>query len=161
MPSIGRRLRQVDALECGASAQPCEIAVFDFLSYDHVHLPFNEAYLRVLRAAYPLDRISFHAAKGHIERLAARLTDLANIRFLPCKPFGTPFGLSHHNPLAGRWAARQCLNIIALETAGRPIRPRTGLRSAGPGPTRHRSNCSRASLICIGFGLEITESSIR
>ena len=63
MPLMGC-LRQVDASESQAAAQPCEIEVFDFLSYDHVHLPFNEGYLRVLRAAYPEDRISFHGVKG-------------------------------------------------------------------------------------------------
>src|SRR5205809_137091 len=121
MPPMGK-LGRVDALECRVAAQPSEIEVFDFLSYDHVHLPFNEGYLRILRAAYPHDRISFRAAQGHIERLAPRVGDLANIRFHPCKSFETPFGLSHHNPLAGRWAARQCLDVVLRETAGRSIR---------------------------------------
>src|SRR3984893_7269241 len=101
--------------------QPAEIAVFDFLSDEHVHLPFNEGYLRILRAAYPHDRMWFRGAKGHVERLAPRVADLADIAFQPCKPFETPFGLSHHNPLAGRWAARQCLKLVAQEAAGRPV----------------------------------------
>src|SRR5438874_9202157 len=101
---------------------PYEIAVFDFLSDDHVQLPFNEGYLRTLRAAYPHDRICFHAASGHVERLVPRVADLADIAFQPCKPFETRFGLSHHNPLAGRWAARQCLTLVAREAAGRPLR---------------------------------------
>ena len=117
-----RSVRKVDTPECRASAQAFDIEVFDFLSYDHVHVPFNEGYLRILRAAYPHDRISFRATNGHIERLAPRVGDLANIRFHPCKSFETPFGLSHHNPLGGRWAARQCLNFIANEIAGRPVR---------------------------------------
>src|SRR5262245_42570133 len=104
------------------AVEPSEIGVFDFLSDDHVHLPFNEGYLRVLRAAYPHDRICFHGARAHVERLAPRVADLANIAFQPCKPFETPFGVSHHNPLAGRWAARQCLKLTAREFAGRPIR---------------------------------------
>lgn len=116
------RLRQIDAPEYPVAAQPFEIEIFDFLSYDHVHLPFNEGYLRILRAAYPHDRISFRAAQGHIERLAPRVGDLANIRFHPCKSFETPFGLSHHNPLVGRWAARQCVDVVLQETAGRSIR---------------------------------------
>ena len=115
-------LRQVNDPERRAAAQTMEIAVFDFLSYDHVHLAFNEGYLRVVRAAYPHDRISFHAVRGYVERLAPRVADLANITFHPCKPFETAFGLSHHNPIAGRWAARQCLNAIAQETAGRRVR---------------------------------------
>jgi hypothetical protein len=64
----------------------------------------------------------FRGAKGHVERLAPRVADLADIAFQPCKPFETPFGLSHHNPLAGRWAARQCSKLVAQEAAGRPVR---------------------------------------
>ena len=113
---------QVGTPECRAAARPFEIAVFDFLSRDHVHLPFNEGYLRVLRAAYPGDRIWFRAAQGHVERLEPRLADLANITFAPCEPFALPLGLSHHNPVAGHWAARQCLNVVARETTGRTVR---------------------------------------
>ena len=113
---------QVDAPECQAIAQPFEIEIFDFLSFDHVHLPFNEGYLRILRAAFPEDHISFCAAKGHVERLAPRVADLANLTLQPCRPFETSFGLSHHNPLAGRWAARQCLNVVARHSADRPVR---------------------------------------
>jgi len=104
------------------AVQPSEIAVFDFLSDEHVHLPFNEGYLRILRAAYPHDRMWFRGTKGHVERLAPRVADLADIALQPCKPFETPLGLSHHNPLAGRWAARRCLRLIAQESAGRPLR---------------------------------------
>jgi hypothetical protein len=115
-------LTGADARECPTTAQSLEIQVFDFLSFDHVHLPFNEGYLRILRAAYPHDRILFHAAKGHVERLALRVADLGAITFKPCKSFEAPLGLSHHNPLAGRWAARQCLNVIARHTPGRRVR---------------------------------------
>ena len=104
------------------AVQPSEIAVFDFLSDEHVHLPFNEGYLRILRAAYPHDRMWFRGTKGHVERLAPRVADLADIALQPCIPFETPLGLSHHNPLAGRWAARRCLRLIAQESAGRPLR---------------------------------------
>jgi hypothetical protein len=104
------------------AVQPSEIAVFDFLSDEHVHLPFNEGYLRILKAAYPHDRMWFRGAKGHIARLAPRVADLADIAFQPCTPFATRFGLSHHNPLAGRWAARQCWKFVAREAAGRRVR---------------------------------------
>jgi hypothetical protein len=115
-------LTQADPAACRTTARSIDVQVFDFLSFDHVHLPFNEGYLRILRAAYPDDHISFGAAKGHIELLAPRVADLANVTLLPCKSFETPFGLSHHNPLAGRWAARQCLNTIARHAAGRHVR---------------------------------------
>ena len=110
------------ALECRAEAQSPAIEVFDFLSFDHVHLPFNEGYLRILRAACPHDRIFFHAAKGHVERLAPRVADLNEITFQPCESFATPFRLSHHNPVAGRWAARQCLTVVARHVAERRVR---------------------------------------
>jgi len=110
------------APECRTAIQPQEIVVFDFLSFDHVHLPFNEGYLRVLKAAYPDDHISFRADKGHVKRLAPRVADLADITFKACKPFETPFGLSHHNPFAGRWAARQCLTVVARHVAERRVR---------------------------------------
>jgi len=121
MPPMGS-LRQVDVPECRATAQTSEIAVFDFLSHEHMHLAFNEGYLRILRAAYPNDRISFHAVNGHVERLAPRVADLDKITFQSCTPFETSFGLSHHNPIAGRWAARYCLKLIARGTAGRRVR---------------------------------------
>jgi hypothetical protein len=104
------------------AVRPSEIAVFDFLSDEHVHLAFNEGYLRILRAAYPRDRVWFRGTRGHVERLAPRVADLVDIAFQTCKPFETPLGLSHHNPLAGRWAARRCLRLIAQESAGRPLR---------------------------------------
>jgi hypothetical protein len=113
---------KADAAACRTTARSFDIQVFDFLSFDHVHLPFNEGYLRILRAAYPDDHISFSAAKGHVERLAPRVADLANVTLQSCKSFETPFGLSHHNPLAGRWGARQCRNMIARHTAGRRVR---------------------------------------
>jgi hypothetical protein len=31
------------------------VAVFDFLSHEFMYHPFNEAYLRLLRAAFPAD----------------------------------------------------------------------------------------------------------
>src|SRR5215831_13956068 len=114
--------RPPDAAVCQTTAHSSDIAVFDFLSFDHVHLPFNEGYLRILSAAYPDDRISLHAAGGHLERLGPRVADLANLELQPCNSFETPFGLSHHNPLAGRWGARQCLNTIAQHTAGGDVR---------------------------------------
>src|SRR5436853_3353287 len=108
---------QAAASDCQGAVQLYEIEVFDFLSYEHVHLPFNEGYLRVLRAAYPDDRICFHGGMGHVERLMPRVGDVGNIAFEPCKPFETRFGVSHHNPLAGRWAARQCLRSIGGKSA--------------------------------------------
>lgn len=115
-------MRQVDAPAGQAAAQTAEIALFDFLSLDHVHLAFNEGYLRIVRAAYPYDHISFHAIKGHVDRLSRCVADLGNIRFETCKPFETSLGFSQHNPIAGRWAARQCLISVARKISGRSLR---------------------------------------
>jgi hypothetical protein len=88
------------------------VAVFDFLSHEFMHHPFNEAYLRLLRAAFPGDRVIFHARPGHIERLALRFDVADDIEFRPCPPLEIPFGLSRHNPLAGRLGARRCWHSI-------------------------------------------------
>jgi len=114
-------LTRADALVRLTAAEPLEIEVFDFLSFDHVHLPFNEGYLRILRAAYPDDRISFRAAKGHVERLVPRVADLPDITLQPCVSFATPFGLSHHNPVTGQ-SGGQRLSPIAKHAAGRRVR---------------------------------------
>jgi hypothetical protein len=99
-----------------------EIALFDFISHETMHLPFNEEYLRVLRAAFPADRIVFRARAGHVTNLKARVADLAGIEFEACAPFTVPFGLSAHNPLGGRLAAMACRTIMADAVRGRPLR---------------------------------------
>ncbi|MDR3417520.1 MAG: hypothetical protein P4L83_15195, partial [Nevskia sp.] len=88
------------------------VAVFDFLSHEFMHHPFNEAYLRLLRAAFPADRVIFHARPGHIEQLVPRFAPADGIEFRPCPPFAVPFGLSRHHPIAGRLGARRCWNSI-------------------------------------------------
>lgn len=99
-----------------------EIALFDFISHENMHLPFNEEYLRTLRAAYPADRIIFHAGAGHVANLAQRVQDMSGIVFKPCPRFDPPFGLSRHNPMGGRLAARACRAAMKGEIADRPLR---------------------------------------
>lgn len=99
-----------------------EIALFDFISHETMHLPFNEAYLRVVRAAFPDDRIIFRARAGHIANLQPRVADLSGIAFEACAPLTIPFGLSSHNPLGGRLAARSCRHFMAMALDGRPTR---------------------------------------
>ncbi len=84
------------------------IAVFDCISHAFMHLPFNEGYLRMLRAAYPDAPIVFHARQAHIDQLAPRFAGDDRITFRACAPLATPFGLSRHNPLGGRIGAWQC-----------------------------------------------------
>jgi hypothetical protein len=99
-----------------------DIALFDFISHETMHLPFNEEYLRVLRVAFPADRIVFHARAGHIDNLKPRVADLSGIDFVPCEPLTVPFGLSGHNPIGGRLAAYACRKTMAHAVAGRPLR---------------------------------------
>lgn len=99
-----------------------DIALFDFISHEEMHLPFNEEYLRTLRAAFPDDRILFHAREGHVANLARRVGDLPNVTLTPIPPFQPPFGLSKHNPLGARLAARACLDQMAHIVAGRDLR---------------------------------------
>lgn len=99
-----------------------EIALFDFISHETMHLPFNEEYLRVLRAAFPADRIVFRARAGHVANLKPRVADLGGIDFEACAPFAPPFGLSSHNPLGGHLAAQACRRTMADAVRGRPLR---------------------------------------
>ena len=87
-----------------------------------MHLPFNEEYLRTLRAAFPSDRIVFHARAGHIANLRPRVADLPAIAFSPCESFSPPFGLSSHNPIGGNLAARRCLRAMIEAIGGRTLR---------------------------------------
>ena len=98
------------------------ITVFDFLSHDFMHHPFNEGYLRTLRAGFPDDRIVLHARQGHIDLLAPRFAAADRIDFRPCPPFAVPFGLSRHNPLGGRLAARRCWQAAIQSIGGTELR---------------------------------------
>jgi hypothetical protein len=99
-----------------------EIALFDFISHETMHLPFNEEYLRVLRAAFPGDRIVFRARAGHVANLRPRVADLGEIDFEACEPFTPPFGLSGHNPLGGWLAAQTCRRTMADAVQGKNLR---------------------------------------
>jgi len=99
-----------------------EIALFDFISHETMHLPFNEEYLRVLRVAFPSDRIVFRARAGHVANLKPRVADLGGIDFEACEPFTPPFGLSSHNPLGGWLAAQNCRRTMEGAVQGRPLR---------------------------------------
>jgi hypothetical protein len=98
------------------------ILLFDFISHETMHLPFNEEYLRTLRAAFPLDEIVFRARAGHIANLAPRVADLPGITFAACPPFAPPFGLSRHSLIGGRWAARRCRRVMADAITGQSPR---------------------------------------
>lgn len=87
-----------------------------------MHLQFNEAYMRLVRAAFPAHSVVFYARADHIENLAERIEDLDGIDMRPCAPFAVPFGLSHHSPAAGRWAARRTIrNILRLLAGCTPL----------------------------------------
>ena len=81
------------------------IAVFDFISHATMHLPFNEGYLRTLLAAFPNDRIVFHAREGHVAALRAAFPDDAPITWTSVEPFTPAFGQSRHHPVGGRVGA--------------------------------------------------------
>jgi hypothetical protein len=98
-----------------------DIAIFDFISHEEMHLQFNEAYLRTLRAAFPHHRLSFHACAGHVANLGSRIGDVPNVTLGAIPPFQPPFGLSKHNPLGARLAAQACLETMRRATAGRTV----------------------------------------
>ncbi len=98
------------------------IVVFDFLSHASMHLPFNEGYLRMVRAAFPQDEIVFHAEAGHAENLAACFAPADRISFQPIARMIPAFGLSRHNPMGGRIAAWRCWQAMRAACAGRKPR---------------------------------------
>ena len=95
------------------------IAVFDFLSHPHMHLPFNEGYLKVLRSAFPEKEIVFAACQGHIDNLKASLGSTEGIAFVPVEPLSAPAGKSLHHPWVGRRAARACFAEARRVLGGR------------------------------------------
>ena len=113
MASEAEAIRAGEASEACETA-PLEVAIFDFLSHESMHHPFNEGYLRMLRAAFPAGRIAFHAAPGHVERLAPRLASLENLVLRAGPPFQSS-GRARHNPLVGRWEARRSLAYMRRE----------------------------------------------
>jgi hypothetical protein len=84
------------------------VAAFDFLSHEFMHLPFNEGYLRVLRAAFTDEEIIFLASNKHLKNIRCKFSPDDHILFRPIEPFGLPSGRSPHNPIWGRPAARRC-----------------------------------------------------
>lgn len=98
------------------------VAVFDFFSHGQMHLPFNEAYVRTLRAAFPDDTVLFCAKHEQVTALAPLLANDPAIRFQPISGFAAPFGLSRHNPLGGWLAAKACISTIAAQVAGKSLR---------------------------------------
>jgi hypothetical protein len=116
----GSREIMIDTIPTGGA--PAEIVLFDFISHETMHLPFNESWLRTLAAAFPNDRIIFHARPGHIANLAERIADLSTVQLTPCAPFAVPFGMSRHNPLAGRIGACRPLAVMKRAIAGRNLR---------------------------------------
>jgi hypothetical protein len=105
-----------------SAATPAVITLFDFQSHEKMHLNFNEGYLRTLRAAFPDDRIEFHACAGHCDTLRARIGDLKGIDYIPIERFTVPWRFSRHNPLAGRYAAWQCRRTLLRHIRGKALR---------------------------------------
>lgn len=98
------------------------IVVFDLLSHEAMHLPFNEGYLRMLRVAYPDDEIAFFARPGHAAALQAVFQPADRISFQPITHFTPALGLSRHNPLGGRLGAWKCWQAMRAALAGRTPR---------------------------------------
>jgi hypothetical protein len=121
MSSLAFSFISADTLPATVPAEhvtPREIVVFDVLSHGNMHLQFNEAYARLVRAAFPGHPVVFYARAAHVENLAARISDLNGIDLRSCPPFVVPFGLSRHSPAAGRWAAQRTIGDIQKLLAG-------------------------------------------
>jgi hypothetical protein len=101
------------------------IAFFDFLSHPTMHLPFNEGYIRVLRAAFPDDEILVAAEAGHVEHLRASCGALKNVMFAAVAPLSVARSPKAHDPFAGRPAAERCWREVVRVLDGRM--PRLGV----------------------------------
>ena len=97
-------------------AEGGNVVVFDVLSHATMHLQFNEAYVRLVHAAFPKKRCVFFARSEHLHSLAPLVDDLDRIELRPCEPLTIPFGLSRHNPVAGRWAAQKVFKDVKKAT---------------------------------------------
>lgn len=91
------------------------IFIFDFFSHENMHLPFNEGYIRVLKANYPNAHLHFYCCEGHISKLASALTDFDNISFLQCSSLSALSNGRVHNPLFGFWGVIKALNFVQSE----------------------------------------------
>jgi hypothetical protein len=95
------------------------IAFFDFLSHPTMHLPFNEGYIRVLRAAFPDDEILVAAEAGHVANLRASCGGLAGVAFVAVAPHSVARSSKAHDPFAGRPAAERCWREVVRALDGR------------------------------------------
>ncbi len=84
-----------------------------------MHLPFNEAFLKVVRTAFPDKRLLFSASQGHIDNLTTNIGQTEGIDFVPIAPLSAPPGKSLHHPWTGRPAARTCLAEAEQLLAGK------------------------------------------
>ena len=97
------------------------IAIFDFISHAAMHLPFNEGYIRTVRAGFPREKIRVFAKPGHVAALAPRFAGDPMVEFREGTPYAVPFGMSRHNPLGGTIAARGCLAAMREMVAGESL----------------------------------------
>ena len=90
------------------------ILLFDFISHENMHLPFNEGYIKSLQEGFPDDDIIFSACAGHIENLKSMLgNNSQNIYFNVIPNFSTLVkDKSYHNPLYAIPAAKQCWKAL-------------------------------------------------
>src|SRR5260370_36745467 len=100
------------------------VVLFDFYSHAHMHLPFNEGYLRIVRTAFPQAPITLHADPEHLANLTPRIAGL-DVRCRPLARVKVPFGLSRHNPVGARLAAAPPLP--ALRRRPQASQPPVGL----------------------------------
>ena len=89
------------------------IYCFDVFSHSQMHLPFNESYLRILRAAFPDDQIKFFADSGHIINLKKKFIADSWVNFSAIDMIKEKFGFSRHNPFFSRIGSNQTLDTIS------------------------------------------------
>ena len=109
------------------------ILIFDFLSHENMHLPFNEGYIKSLRSGFPDDEIIFAATDGHIENIKSRLTEKYQIELCKIKNFDDLLGnKSYHNPLFSLPASKDCWRTFLSIAKSKSIRHICILGANGP-----------------------------
>ena len=139
-----------------------EIAIFDVLGHETMHLQFNEAYIRLIHQAFPDHRVVFHARTAHLTSLSARLTGLDRIDMRACPAFTVPFGLSptkgfhlfrgHSQQISGAGSAiRGDRHVGAGDGSARIFRASSACGARRPARADYLKQLAGVDMVCLPY----------
>lgn len=107
--------------------------LLDLISHENMHIPFNEGYLHVMRAAFPEDEIIFIATEGHLSNVNASLLEQLDIKTTAITNLRDELqGKSPHNPLHSIPAIKRCWRSLMEILHNKSIRLLTLSGAVGP-----------------------------